>query len=104
MELEGEVNDHGTVELAESSLEMEQDDFYFGPTFVKAEPGSTVTVDLINEGDADHTFTVEEQGIDAVLEPGGRQSVEVTVPDGGTLVFVCRFHLSQGMQGAFVAG
>ena len=33
------------------------DDFYFGPSFIKATPGETITLHLKNEGKTDHTFT-----------------------------------------------
>jgi len=38
------VNDHGTKDLcttASPALALGQDDFYFGPTFIKAKPGDT---------------------------------------------------------------
>ncbi len=51
MSLQGEVNDHGTGDVQNDEIEVELDDFYFGPTFVRGAPGETVTVYLTNEGD-----------------------------------------------------
>jgi len=101
VELSGEVNDEGTEDATGSdALELEADDFYFEPTFIKATPGSTLTLTVGNEGDASHTFTVDDQDIDTEVEPGATADVEVTVPEDGTVNYYCRFHRSQGMQGA----
>ena len=105
VELSGEVNDEGTEDATGSdALEVEADDFYFGPTFIKATPGSTLTLTVANEGDANHTFTVDDQNIDTEVDPGASADVDVTVPDDGTVNFYCRFHLGQGMQGAVFTG
>jgi plastocyanin len=101
--LEGRVNDHGSADLGSSTdLDVELDDSYFSPTFVNAEPGSTVTVTLTNEGDAPHTFTIDDLDVDEELQPGTSVTVEVELPDEGTLAYYCRFHVGGGMQGAFV--
>jgi plastocyanin len=95
------VNDEGTEDATGSTeLELEADDFYFEPTFIKATPGSTLTLTVGNEGDASHTFTVDDQQIDTEVEPGASADVQVTVPDDGTVNYYCRFHRGQGMQGA----
>jgi len=101
VQLEGEVNDEGTGEISGDEVEMELDDYYFGPTFLKAQPGSTVTLELENEGDEAHTFTSDALGVDQEVAAGETASVEVTLPDEGAVRFYCRFHESRGMQGAF---
>jgi plastocyanin len=101
--LEGRVNDHGTSDLGSSTdLDLELDDSYFAPTYVTAKPGSTVTVTLENEGDSAHTFTIDGTSVDEQVQPGATATVEVELPDDGTLAYYCRFHVSGGMQGAFV--
>lgn len=102
--LEGTVNNEGIAQLRGDMLEMELDDFDFEPTFVQAEPGTSVTIEMHNEGDAAHTFTIDELGIDEVVDPGQRVEVEVTLPDELPQRFYCRFHVGQGMQGAFFTG
>ena len=108
VQLSGTVNNHGSTDLSTEGdsveVEMELDDFYLGPTFVKGAPGQTVTVELENEGDADHTFTIDSLSIDETLSPGDTKDVEVKLPDTGVLAYYCRFHKSQGMQGAFYVG
>jgi plastocyanin len=95
------ANDHGTEDVSgESSLEFELDDFYFEPTVLQGEAGQTLTLEAFNEGDEAHTFTSEGLGVDEEVEPGGETSIEVTFPASGQVVFVCRFHESQGMRGA----
>lgn len=105
VELAGKVNDHGSKDVsaqgATEKLEIEADDVYFGPTFVKAAPGATVTVELHNEGKMEHTFTIDGTSVDQDLKPDQKVDVDVKIPDNGALQFHCRFHGNQGMQGAF---
>lgn len=97
----GSVNRQGVEELSGDEMDLELDDFYFEPTFVHAEPGQSVTVRLRNEGDARHTFTIPGTDVDAVVAAGEEGEVQVTLPSEGPVVFVCRFHESRGMRGAF---
>ena len=99
--LSGDVNNKGTKTLSGTSLEIEQDDFYFKPTFVKATAGATVRVELHNEGKTSYTFTIDSLKIDEELSPDTTKTVEVKLPSSGTVSYYCRFHRSQGMQGAF---
>ncbi len=100
VDLEGKVNSHGTKTVKQRSIDVEQDDFYFEPTFIRAKPGSTVRVKLENEGNASHTFTIDAEDVDKVVSAGKDATVKVTVPDSGFVAFYCRFHDGQGMQGA----
>lgn len=106
--LEGKVNDEGSKDISgdgdKADLSMELDDNYFSPTFIKAAPGATVTVELENEGTNPHTFTLDDGSIDQQVAPGEKATVEVTVPDTGSLRFSCDFHGDMGMQGAFYTG
>ena len=99
--LEGEVNDEGTEEISGDEVEMELDDYYFGPTFLRSTPGASVHLELENEGDDAHTFTSDALGIDQEVAPGESVGVDVTLPSEGAVPFYCRFHQSRGMQGAF---
>lgn len=105
VELSGTVNVHGEADLASkgqtAEIEIEADDFYFQPTFVKGAPGASVTVKLRNEGTAQHTFTIDSLSLDETLAPDARKDVTVTLPSTGTVNYYCRFHKGQGMQGAF---
>ena len=98
--LEGTVNNKGTKEITDE-VTLELDDYYFEPTFLKASPGATIHVELENEGDDTHTFTIDSLGIDQEVAPGDSATVDVTLPQEGAVRFYCRFHGNMGMQGAF---
>jgi plastocyanin len=62
--LSGKVNNKGTKTVKKGKISIATHDFYFKPTFVKAKPGTTVTVALKNDGTTQHTFTITALGID----------------------------------------
>jgi plastocyanin len=103
--LQGKVNNKGTATVKKGKVKVEADDFYFKSTFLKAQPGTTVTVSLKNEGKTQHTFTIDGLGVDQTLNPDQKATVTVTLPASGATNFYCRFHgpqaTNQGMQGAF---
>lgn len=101
--LPGSTTNKGTKDVSGSSVELELDDFYFSPTFLKGgTPGSTITVHLKNAGKSPHTFTSTALGVDQTLSAGQTMDVQVTLPQSGATEFHCRFHQqSNGMQGAF---
>ena len=102
--LAGTTTNHGT-KTASDSMEIEIDDFYFGPTFINAKPGEKITIELKNEGKAVHTFTSTDLGnVDEQLAAGTSKKITVTAPQSGQALFFCRFHQSQGMQGAIFIG
>lgn len=92
------------VTASGTTQEIEIADYYFGPAFIHADPGSNLRVKLTNKGKAPHTFTIDALHIDEVLQPGATATVEVAVPSSGALPFHCRFHQGMGMQGAIFAG
>jgi plastocyanin len=85
--------------ISNGKVEVEQDNFYFEKTFLKGTAG-TVTVKLENEGNTQHSFTIDDQDIDAVVQPGKTKTVTVKLTDGQPVSFYCKFHRSSGMQGA----
>lgn len=101
-----EASNHGTEDVAGASdIELELDDFYFEPTVLEGQAGQALTVDLFNEGDAPHTFTIDSLGVDQTLQPGDEGvTAEVTFPDSGALLFYCRFHAGGGMRGGLSVG
>jgi plastocyanin len=98
--LEGKVNNKGVGTVSNGKVEIEQDNFYFKKTFIKGTAG-TVTVKLENEGNTEHSFTIDDQNIDEVVQPGKKKTVTLTLTDGQPVNFYCKFHRSSGMQGAF---
>ncbi len=101
--LKGKVNDHGTKTVADgATVEVELDDDYFGPTFIKAKAGAHITLEIKNEGKLKHTFTMDKPKVDEELAPDASKKVSITVPSGAAAPFHCRFHQDAGMQGALV--
>lgn len=96
-------NDRGTETLTSetSELEMELNDQFFEPTFIKLPGDGTVTLNLKNEGKLSHTFTADDLNVDEELKPGATKEVAVTVGTETRYEFLCRFHEAQGMRGAF---
>jgi plastocyanin len=103
VKLSGSTTNKGTKDLTGSAAEVEMDDFYFNPTFLKGgTPGATVQLTLKNEGTNPHTFTSAALGVDKQVAPGGSEVVQITLPQSGATEFHCKFHQqSNGMQGAF---
>jgi plastocyanin len=103
VKLSGTTTSKGTKDLTGSEITLEQDDYYFNPTFIKGgTPGATITVHLKNEGKNSHNFSIASQGIDKTVEAGATADVQITLPQSGATAFFCKFHQqSNGMQGAF---
>ena len=99
------VEVHGTKDVSGETgkVEIEMYDNFFEPTVLEGTPGQKVTIELKNEGETAHTFTMAEQSIDQEVQPGDEAEVDVTFPQSGELTFVCKFHQSSGMVGALEA-
>jgi plastocyanin len=96
-----QVESHGTkdVSTASGKVEIELYDNYFEPTILKGKPGQMVELELKNEGSATHSFTLAEQSVDKVIQPGDETETDVKFPSSGELKFVCKFHEGEGMIG-----
>jgi plastocyanin len=98
------VTNKGTKDVSSKStakFEMELDDKYFEPTFIKAKPGEKLTLELKNEGSLPHTFTSDTLAVDQQVDPGKSMTIKVTVPSSGKVFqFHCDFHEDAGMVGA----
>lgn len=98
-------SDHGSRDVTgQAELELEADDYYFEPTFVRGAPGQTIRLEVDNESGTLHNLSIPSQRIDADLAPHGKAEVEVTIPQDGTVRFFCKFHEALGMNGALLAG
>ena len=100
------ANDHGTVDVSKlEAFDLELDDSYFGPTVLNGAAGQQLALNLYNEGDLPHTFTIDEGTLDRELQPGDEGvTADVVFPNSGALVFYCRLHREQGMVGALSVG
>jgi plastocyanin len=67
--------------------------------FVPSDPTITAgEVELVNEGEAPHSFTVEGENVDVEVEAGETTTTTVDL-EPGTYTIFCRFHRAQGMEG-----
>ena len=95
----------GTETVAgRAAHEVEADDYYFKPTFLRGEPGQRLTLTVENESTALHNLTIPGLGIDRDLPPKGTVTLDVTFPSSGVLRFYCKVHEALGMGGELLAG
>jgi plastocyanin len=103
--LPGKVENRGTLDRSfqggRVDVDMDVQNFFFDPSFVRTAPGATVTVRLSNKGDTDHTFNVDTPAIFERLKPGDSRTIEIKLPESGVVNFYCKLHRTQGEQGAF---
>jgi plastocyanin len=86
------------------SMEVEMDDDYFKPKTITGKAGSTVKIELNNEGGNEHNFKIDSQKrADADVEPGKSATVSVKIPTSGSLQFYCEYHKGLGMVGSVKA-
>ena len=98
-------NDHGTKSVPKAGeIDLEADNFYFEPTFVSGTPGQKVTLKVENDSTTLHNFSVKAQNIDSDVQPKSDTEVTVTIPDSGVLLFFCKYHAGQGMNGELLSG
>ena len=81
------------------STEVEMYDDYFQPKTITGAAGSTVKVELKNEGKNEHNFKIDGQKADADVESGKTATVSVVIPKSGTVQFYCEYHKGLGMVG-----
>lgn len=79
-------------------------DYYFQPTTLTGKAGETVTVKVENKGKVEHNLTVDGQSVDQDVKAGKSASVQVTIPQSGTVTFYCSYHRARGMTGKLQAG
>src|SRR2546430_1019231 len=91
---------HGTKDVRNlSKLELEADDYYFSPTFLRGRPGQKLTLLAESEASTLHNISIPALGIDRNIPPKGKVEVNVTFPSSGVLAFFCKFHGALGMNG-----
>ena len=79
-----QANDHGTKAVEDNGkTEVELDDFYFKPTVLEGKPGQKVTLELKNEGNTEHSFTIDSQGSTRTSRPGDEAEVDGDDPEVG---------------------
>ncbi|CAN5131627.1 hypothetical protein BH20ACT24_BH20ACT24_04850 [soil metagenome] len=102
--LSGPVEYRGTAEVSGGAITLDGSEFAFSPTCVQAGGGQSLKVTVTNGGSALHNLSVESLGIDEDVQAGESITVELTLPDSSAVPFVCKYHVANGMQGAFLTG
>ena len=98
-------SDHGTKDVkGQGELDLEADNYYFEPTFLRGTPGQKLKLEIENTSSTLHNFSIAEQHIDVDIPRKGKAVVEVTFPPSGVVVFFCKFHQSRGMNGELLSG
>jgi predicted lipoprotein with Yx(FWY)xxD motif len=87
-----------------ASLEIEADDFFFEPTFVRGTAGQKLKLQLSNDSSTLHNISVPAQLIDKDIAAKSSVEVDVTLPQSGVLLFLCKLHTAQGMNGELLVG
>ena len=85
-----------------NATQVELNDDYFNPKVITIPNGRTTTLILKNKGTKKHTFTVENLGIDAEVQPGKETTITVEPKQTGTYDLICRYHLQEGMAGEII--
>lgn len=81
------------------TLEITAMDNSFDPSTPTAPAGSEVTVELTNEGQNPHTFTIDDPAADTSTVDGGDSGTATfTMPDSPVL-FYCAIHGEEAMSG-----
>ena len=80
-------------------VEMTLEDFDFSPASINLDLGDEVFVELANDGDEEHTFTIDEFFVDETLASGEDRDVTFTPNEPGEFTFYCKNH-PDTMQGS----
>jgi plastocyanin len=80
----------------------------FSPTIIYVKPGQRLKLTFHDldghddESSSAHDFTIEALDLATGIPKGGNATVEITMPESGTLQFICRVHLlNYRMAGEF---
>jgi plastocyanin len=69
----------------------------FDPADITVPAGGSI--DLNNDGEAPHNFSVRGEDVDVDVEPGDSASVNLSALDAGNYEVFCKLHESAGMTG-----
>jgi plastocyanin len=67
-------------------------DFAFHPADITGTAGATLTITVTNNDSTTHSFTLDDNSVSQDIAPGKTETVEVPLPDSGTLGWHCHFH------------
>jgi plastocyanin len=97
------TSSNATTSNSSGEVKLGMADDKFQPTTITGKAGSTVKVELKNNGQNEHNFTIESQKVDKDVEAGEDATVSVKIPASGTVQFFCEYHKGLGMTGTVKA-
>jgi len=91
-----------TESISGETIVIESKSFSFSPDTLRANAGRVVGLNIITTGE--HTFTIDELGVDVPLPHGETTRVEFTPEQTGTFQFYCKIpgHKEAGQVGTIV--
>jgi plastocyanin len=92
-------NKDATSQGKEVRLKVVLGESSFDPTFIKTKPGAHVTLSF-DAAAIPHTFTIDGV-VNQSLTAGKPNTVTLTLPTSGPVIFYCAIHQNAGMKGAF---
>lgn len=93
-------NEPGTSQ----TVTVEAFDFYFDPTALNVEVGSSVTIEFTNTGSVQHSWTSTDLDAEVEAASGETSSLTFTAPnEPGSYDFFCEYH-PDDMQGTISIG
>ncbi len=92
-------NTENATDVAMRTIRMESGAFYFSPNKISVKKGERVTVYITSKGN--HTFTLDEFGVNVPTPDGQVTKVEFTPDKSGTFTFYCAIpgHKESGQVG-----
>lgn len=84
---------------------VEATEFAFQPAQIEAEPGQTLRIELVNQGQVSHNLHIEGSEVSTdTVQADGSSVVEFTAPEQGEVRFYCKVpgHEQAGMTGTIV--
>jgi plastocyanin len=88
-------DDDGGAGGGSETLQVTARDFEFADTSPSAPAGTDVMVEFTNEGEAEHSFTVEDLDVEVEADGGESATTTFTADEAGTYEFHCEYHPDQ---------
>jgi plastocyanin len=80
---------------ADGATTVTTSDNQFEPTSISAQADGTI--ELINDGEAPHNFSIKGESVDVDVEPGAAAEVRLSGVDAGSYDVFCKLHEQAGM-------
>jgi plastocyanin len=95
----GDDGNEDSSSASGGGTEVKMRDFSYEPKGLTARAGQAVTLELKNEGEQPHTFTIAGLVDSQRVEKGQSKSITFTPTQAGSLTFFCTVHGQATMSG-----